>query len=257
MAGLGHREAAHQLPGDQVAQVGVVVRLGAELEDRAAEEPELHADLHQHRQVAVRQRLERGDRGADVAAAAVLLREAHPGLAGRGHLDHDVLDPLAEVVDATAPRPRRGSRRTRRGWCAPGCGLGVLAVEQRGQGRYVDLGLDVSGLHAVPRCRWPWLDATHAGPRPKQCSGPARCDLRRGAQRSTGTFDVVVVGCERQAVLVELLAAGDAADVERHERDHHAGDVVGDVVPAEVEGGDDGEAEVDPEDDWSDRSSGR
>ena len=28
-----------------------------------------------------------------------------------------------------------------------------------------------------------------------------------------------------------------------------AGDVVGDVVPAEVDGGDDGEAEVDPEDD--------
>ena len=47
---------------------------------------------------------------------------------------------------------------------------------------------------------------------------------------------------------VELLAAGDAAEVEGDEGDRDAGDVVGDVVPAEVEGGDHGEAEVDPED---------
>ena len=79
-ARLGHREAAHQPPGDQVAQVGVVVTLGAQLQDRAAEQPELHADLDQHRQVAVGQRLERRHRRADVAAAAVLLGEAHPRL---------------------------------------------------------------------------------------------------------------------------------------------------------------------------------
>ena len=78
------------LPVIRSGEVGVVVLLGAELEDRAAEQPELHADLHQHRQVAVRQRLEGRDRGADVATAAVLLGEAHAGLAGRGHLDDDV-----------------------------------------------------------------------------------------------------------------------------------------------------------------------
>ena len=97
VAGLGHREAAHGLAGDELGEVEVVVVLGAELQDRAAEQPELDADLHQHGQVAVGQRLERGQRGADVAAAAVLLGEAHPGLAGRRHLDDDVLDPLAEV----------------------------------------------------------------------------------------------------------------------------------------------------------------
>ena len=112
VAGLGHREAAHQPAGDQVGEVGVVVPLGAELEDRAAEEPELHADLHQHRQVAERERLEGRDRRADVAAAAVLLGEAHPGLAGRGHLDHEVADPVAEVVAVAASRRPRAPRRT-------------------------------------------------------------------------------------------------------------------------------------------------
>ena len=84
--------------GDQVAQVGVVVALGAELEDRAAEQPELDADLHQHRQVAERQRLERRDRGADVAAAAVLLGKPMPVWPVAGHLDDQVADPVAEVV---------------------------------------------------------------------------------------------------------------------------------------------------------------
>ena len=78
VAGLGHREAAHEPAGDQVGQVGVVVLLGAELEDRATEQPELHAHLDQHREVAVREGLERRDRGADVAATAVLLRKPMP-----------------------------------------------------------------------------------------------------------------------------------------------------------------------------------
>ncbi len=95
--GLGHREAAHQPTGDEVLEVAVVVLLGAELEDRAAEQAELHADLDQHRQVAERERLERRHRRPDVAAAAVGLGEAHAGLPGRGHLERDVLDPLAEV----------------------------------------------------------------------------------------------------------------------------------------------------------------
>ena len=97
VAALGHREAAHRAAADEVGEVRVVVVLRAELQDRAAEEAELHAHLHQHRQVAEGEGLEGGDRGADVAAAAVLLREAHAGLAGLGHHHHDVPDALAEV----------------------------------------------------------------------------------------------------------------------------------------------------------------
>ena len=55
-----------------------MVGLRAELEDRAAEQAELHADLDQHRQVAEGEGLEGGDRGADVAAAAVLLGKPMP-----------------------------------------------------------------------------------------------------------------------------------------------------------------------------------
>ena len=54
VAGLGHREAAEQPAVDQVVEVGVVVRLRAELQDRAAEQAELHADLDHHGQVAER-----------------------------------------------------------------------------------------------------------------------------------------------------------------------------------------------------------
>ena len=151
VAGLGHREAAHQLPGDQVRDVRRVVPLGAELEDRPAEEPELDPHLHQHRQVAQRQGLEGRQRGADVAPAAVLLREAHPGLAGRGHLDHDLLDPLAErvLVEGLGLLEDRGVL----GQVAAHqvADLGVLPVQQRGQRGNVDGRLDVADLLDV-RC---------------------------------------------------------------------------------------------------------
>jgi len=136
---LGHREAAHQLPGDQVAQVGVVVRLGAELEDRAAEEPELDADLHQHRQVTERQGLERRHGGADVAPAAVLLREAHARLTRGRQLDDEVADPVAVLV----PGQRLGLLQhggVRRQVAADeGADVGVPAVQQGREGRHVDL----------------------------------------------------------------------------------------------------------------------
>ncbi len=139
VARLGHREAAHQLPGDQVAQVGVVVRLGAELEDRAAEEPELDADLHQHRQVAERQGLERRHGRADVASAAVLLREAHPRLTGGRQLDDEVAHPVAVLV----PRQRLGLLQhggVRRQVAADeGADVGVPAVQQGREGGDVDL----------------------------------------------------------------------------------------------------------------------
>ena len=142
---LGHREAAHQPAGDQVAQVGVVVPLGAELQDRAAEQPELHADLHQHRQVAVRQRLERRDRRPEVAAPAVLLREAHAGLPGRGHHHDQVAHPVAEVVG----RERLGLLEHRGvvGEVAAHqvADLGVAAVEHPPDGGHVELGAGGGG----------------------------------------------------------------------------------------------------------------
>ena len=151
--GLGHREAAQQPPRHEVGEVGVVVAPRAEHEDRAAEQPELHTDLHQHRQVAVRQGLERRDRRAEVAPAAVLLREAHPGLTCAGHGDHEVSHPLAEV------RMRQGlgfveHRRVLHEVAADQVAhVGVAAVEEAGQLRNVDRGRPVrrSGLDRVAR----------------------------------------------------------------------------------------------------------
>ena len=76
MPGLGHREAAEQPALDRVGEVLVVVPGGAEVQDRAGEQTELHAGLHHQRQVAERERLEPGDEPAQVALTAVLLREA-------------------------------------------------------------------------------------------------------------------------------------------------------------------------------------
>ena len=142
VTGLGHREAAHQLAGDELGQVGVVVGLGAELEDGAAEQAELDAHLHQDGQVAVGQRLERRQRGADVATAAVLRREAHAGLAGRGHLDDDVLDPLAEVMVAERLRLLEDRGVLGQVGADQVADAGVLTVEERPQRRYVDGGRD-------------------------------------------------------------------------------------------------------------------
>ena len=190
VAGLGHREAAHQLPGDQVGEVRLVVPLGAELEDRAAEQPELDADLDQHRQVAEGQGLERRERRADVAAAAVLLREAHPGLAGRGHLDHDLLDPLAErrPVEGLGLLEDRGVLGEVGAHQA--ADLGVLAVEQRGQRRDVDrrAGRSPPPRARAPRpgsprpaarprarwSRWPRREATAVAPSPRPAHGRAK-----------------------------------------------------------------------------------
>ena len=79
--GLGHGEAARQVEAHDVAQVGVVVPLGAEQLHGTAEQPPLDAGLDHERQVAERQHLDRGDRAAGVVVAAVLLREAQPDAA--------------------------------------------------------------------------------------------------------------------------------------------------------------------------------
>ncbi len=145
VSGLGHREAAHQLPGDQVGQIGVVVAFGAQVQDRAAEEAELHADLDEHRQIAERQRLERGDRGPDVPAPAVPGGEPHTGLARRRHLDHPFAHPLAERVDVELlglVEDRGVGHQVGPDQVAD---LGVLAVQQRAERLDVDLRLHVSG----------------------------------------------------------------------------------------------------------------
>ena len=141
---LGHREAAHQPAGDQVGQVGVVVRLRAELEDRAAEEAELHPDLDQHAQVAEGEGLEGGHRRSDVAATAELAREAHAGLAGTRHLDDDVTHTVAEVGGAHLLGVHEDLLVL--GQVAPDerAHVGVLPVEEGRQGRDLDDGLHVA-----------------------------------------------------------------------------------------------------------------
>ena len=63
-----------------------MVALRAEVQHRAAEQAELHADLHEQREVAEAERLEAGDVAAEVAGAAVLGRVAGDGLAAAGQL---------------------------------------------------------------------------------------------------------------------------------------------------------------------------
>ena len=153
--GLGHREAAHQLPGDQVGEVLLVVPRRPELEDRPAEQPELDAHLDQHRQVAEGQGLEGRERRPDVTAAAVLLREAHAGLAGGRHLEDDLPDPLPErrpveglgLLEDRGVLDQVGAHQLAH--------LGVVAVEQRGQRLDVDRRLDVAGRLGLGRRRLP------------------------------------------------------------------------------------------------------
>ena len=151
VAALGHREAAHRAAADEVGEVGVVVGLRAELEDRAAEEAELHADLDQHRQVAHGEGLERRDGGADVATPAVLLGEPHAGLAGAGHHHHDVLDPLAELRRGHLLLVDEDLRVLGEVVAHQVADLGVAAVEEPAERGDVDLGLAVALVGRVHR----------------------------------------------------------------------------------------------------------
>jgi hypothetical protein len=76
------------------------VLLVAQVLHRAAEQAELHAALDQQRQVAVAERLERGDRAGEVAAAPVRLREEAARLAQLGHPAHPAQAELAILVAA-------------------------------------------------------------------------------------------------------------------------------------------------------------
>ncbi len=81
VAGLGHREAARQVQAHDVAQVALVVALGAQRDDRAAEQSPLDTRLDHQRQVSG-QHLQRDHRTAGVPAAAVGDREAEVGDTG-------------------------------------------------------------------------------------------------------------------------------------------------------------------------------
>jgi hypothetical protein len=91
---LGHREAAGQLERGDVGQVALVVALRAEVQDGAAEQAEVDADLDEQREVGERERLEAGDVAAEVVLAAVRLRVAGHRLA---HL-REVLRPRQDLL---------------------------------------------------------------------------------------------------------------------------------------------------------------
>ena len=69
---LGHGKAAWQLHRHRGPQVALVVSLGPQPADHSTEEPVLHADLDQQGEINKCDRLERRERAAHVAFAAVL-----------------------------------------------------------------------------------------------------------------------------------------------------------------------------------------
>jgi hypothetical protein len=115
-----------------------VVVLGAELEDRAAEEPELHPDLHQEGEVTERHRLEARDRGADVAATAVLGGEAQAGGTRLRHHADQFEDPLAELRCRHLDRLVQHVGVLSEVLAGHLPDVGVLPVQERGEGWHVD-----------------------------------------------------------------------------------------------------------------------
>ena len=99
MTGLRHGEAADEVEVDQVAHVGVVVVLGAEVLDGAAEEAPLDAGLDHEREVELRQHLDAGDGRAGVAGSAVVLEEARRRQAGGDELLELAEGALARLVE--------------------------------------------------------------------------------------------------------------------------------------------------------------
>src|SRR5213082_1677330 len=83
MPGFGHGEAARQFHRHRCTQVALVMSLRAQPADDAAEEPVLHADLDQQREVDQRDGLEGGQRRAHVPLPAVLAWEEQPCAARR------------------------------------------------------------------------------------------------------------------------------------------------------------------------------
>ena len=97
-AGLRHRETPEQAAVDDGGQVCRVVPLGAQVGDRAAEEPELHAGLDEEGEVDVAEHLEGRDAAAVVTRAALLGRQPHGGKGLRGELVEEAGRALAVVL---------------------------------------------------------------------------------------------------------------------------------------------------------------
>jgi hypothetical protein len=91
VAGLGHREGAGDVEVHRPWKERVVVRLGAEVQDRGAEEAPLHAGLDLQRRVGEHELLESGDVPAVVVGATEARRE------GLEHLS--VLDEQLQLVE--------------------------------------------------------------------------------------------------------------------------------------------------------------
>ena len=149
VAALAHREAARQLERGDLRQVPLVVLAGAEVEDRAAEEAELHADLDEQGEVAVGECLEARDGAADAVEPAELRREAHRRAARGGEQSQPVHDLLP--IGLAVQRPV-GLRELGPGDHAADHlpDLPVLAVEEAAQRHRVDA-LGVSPLRRAHR----------------------------------------------------------------------------------------------------------
>ena len=149
MTVLGHREAAEQLQVLDPAQVPLMVPPGAQQLHGTAEQPPLHPGLDHERQVAEAEHLERHDRTAGVAPAAVGLVEAQPRPVGRGDRLQLLEDPGPVRFDPEVDRILvRLDRHLR-----PDIGAqrGPTAVQDGRQGLRIDLGGD--GRHG-DSCQW-------------------------------------------------------------------------------------------------------
>src|SRR3546814_9277008 len=83
-----------------VGEIFRVVLLVAEVLDRTTEEAELDSHLDQHGEVSEAHRLEGRDGSTGAVGATLCLRAPGRGLAGSGHADHDVADPVPVLVVA-------------------------------------------------------------------------------------------------------------------------------------------------------------
>ena len=184
--GLGHREAARQLQGHDVAQVPLVVARGAEHLDRAAEQSPLDAGLDHQRQVAVAEQLEGHDRAADVALAAVLPAEAEPRVTARHQLPQLLgdLGPVGLAVEVVGV----GELRAGQVLAQPPAQLAARAVEDRGERGGIDVSDHDTGL--------PGAGPGHTRQRMSICDSTTNrrpVAVRRGPAMSPAIHNVISV----------------------------------------------------------------
>lgn len=86
-----------------------MVALRAEMQQRTAEQPPLHADLHQQGEVAVGHRFEPRDEATNVPTPAIAFRETQLGAGRVGQSSHLLCDALPVGLDVE-PLNRREER---------------------------------------------------------------------------------------------------------------------------------------------------